>query len=147
MPEAGRQSGQPQRGIAHRLASTAPATNHATASGDIAGIFYSLSELYHILIECLENTLEKPADPQAVLRVVREQKRLLIEMEHAIETATSSGIEPQEIGAIVGRIDRLHRYCAQLMRRHTLDLEHTIAALQAKQGQCGAYRVQKRHAG
>ncbi len=115
--------------------------------GDVAGIFHNLSELYHVLIECLEDSTGGPADPQTVLQVLREQRRLIYGMDEAIGAATASGVPPNEIGAVVGRIDKLHRYCGQLMRRHADDLEHTIAALQAHQTQCGAYKAQQRRAG
>lgn len=147
MPEAGRQSGQPQRGMTRQPATDVPDILRSAAAGDIASIFHNLSELYHVLIECLEDTSDGPADPQTVLRVLREQKRLIYGMEDAIEAATSSGIPPHEVGEIVDRIDKLHRYCGQLMRRHTDDLEHTIAAVQARQGQCGSYTTQQRRAG
>ena len=147
MPEAGRQSRQSHGGLTDDGAAGIQRKQLPVVPGDVAGIFHSLSELYHVLIECLEDSAEGPADPQTVLRVLREQKRLIYSMEEATDAATASGIPPHEIGAVVGRIDKLHRYCGQLMRRHANDLEHTIAALQAQQTQCGAYKAQQRRAG
>ncbi len=146
MPEAGRQSRQSHGGLTDDGAAGIRRKQRPVVPGDVAGIFHNLSELYHVLIECLEDSTEGPADPQTVLRVLREQKRLIYGMDEAIDAATASGIPPHEIGAVVGRIDKLHRYCGQLMRRHADDLEHTIAALQAQQTQCGAYTTQQHRA-
>ena len=147
MSEAGRQGGQSHGRMTDDANAGIQRKQLPGVPGDVAGIFHSLSELYHVLIECLEDSTDGPADPQTVLRVLREQKRLIYSMDEAIDAATDSGIPPHEIGAVVGRIDKLHRYCGQLMQRHADDLEHTIAAVQAQQTQCGAYQAQQRRAG
>lgn len=147
MPEARRQSGQSHSGMTDDGAADTQRKQLSAVPGDVAGVFHNLSELYHVLIECLEDSTDGPADPQTALQVLREQKRLIYGMDEAIDAATASGIPRHEIGAVVGRIDKLHRYCGQLMRRHADDLEHTIATLQAQQTQCRSYKAQQRRAG
>jgi hypothetical protein len=114
--------------------------------GDVGVIFQNLSDLYHLLIECFEDAGDDPADVQMVQRILNEQQRLLYSMEGAIETATASGVSPEDMDAVVDRIDGLHRYCGELMRKHLNDLERTIAVVQARRVRCGAYTTQQQNA-
>jgi len=112
----------------------------------VMSIFQDLTALYTSLTECLENDTEGPTNPRTVLRVLQEQKKLLVRMEHAIETAVSAGVSREQIAVLVDRIDELHQRCQHLMQQQAQDMQKTIAVLQQRENNCTTYQHQRRTA-
>ena len=112
----------------------------------VVDIFQNLNDLYRSLIECLEDDANGPSNPRTVLRVLQEQKKLLVRMEHAIETAVSAGVSREQIAVLVDRIDELHQRCQHLMQQQAQDMQKTIAVLQQRENNCTTYQHQRRTA-